>query len=225
MDKEQFDFLYAVKNTRIVVKPSGTLETFGTTMLRYHLITELMDSVGKIRVREGSVTAARPQIMTPSMMNDMLEGFGEDAHEYVEWLRQNEGHLQIMQYGFVITKTEATEHIVTQSLEAVVDDVSERVRVRKDALASVVVGVDHPWEVCLLKMLRDITAQSAQGNFRDIARAEQERHSALRADIERDFIAASTDKSKLQALGERLRALDLFDEYEDRFFALVKAQQ
>ena len=72
-----FDFWYAVRNTEVVVPPKRHLETFGNTVINYALVSELMDSVGQTRVREGRMQAERPQIVTPSAYSNMLlEGFG-----------------------------------------------------------------------------------------------------------------------------------------------------
>lgn len=143
-DKESFDFWYAVRNTRVVRMPERSLETFGTTVLKYHLVTELMDSVNRVRVREGSITAGRPQILTPTMAADALENFGPEAHEYLDWLRRHENSLRILQYGFSIRKSESSEHIVSESLETVVDQVQRAVAQAKEPLACVLVGVDKP---------------------------------------------------------------------------------
>ena len=87
----KFDFWYAVNNTEIVLKPSRHLETFGSTVLNYHLITELMDNVGQVRVRQGRLEAARPQIVTPEAYANMsMEGFCDEARKYIEWLRDKE---------------------------------------------------------------------------------------------------------------------------------------
>ena len=48
-----FDRWYAAKRVRILLMPSHQLETFGNTLVNYHLISELEDHPGKIRVREG----------------------------------------------------------------------------------------------------------------------------------------------------------------------------
>ena len=86
-----FDFWYAVHNTHILLSPTSSLETFGSTTLNYHLVTEQMDSVQKIRIREGRVKAFRPEIMTPnSFLDALLEGFGEEANAYGDWLRKHE---------------------------------------------------------------------------------------------------------------------------------------
>ena len=108
---DRFDFWYAVRNTEIVAMPSRTLETFGTTMLNYHLISELMDTVNQVRVREGRIEAYRPQIIAPeSYAEGVLEGeFGEEAQRYVEWMRKN---VRFLQYGFKVKKEESSFFIL-----------------------------------------------------------------------------------------------------------------
>jgi hypothetical protein len=45
----------------------------------------------------------------------------------------------------------------------------------------------------------------------------------VREELEADFLAASRDASLIPALGQKLQRNNVFDEYQDRFFALVKA--
>ena len=231
MDKEEFDFMYAANNTRIVLMPSGNLETFGATVLQYHLITELMDAINRIRVREGRIKASQPQIITPSAYSqEILEGFGEEqASEYIEWLKQNESDLRILQYGFTITKQETNEHIVTAHIDHVIEQVSEQVKQKDNPLSAVVVGVDKPWEVCLLRLLRDVVTRSAPGNIQDLARrkldSEQSSRKAMRSDIDVEFLAAEQNPALVENLGRKLQRLGVFAEYEDRFFTLVKSHK
>ncbi len=224
----QFDFWYAIQNTRVVVLPSRRLDTFGATVLNYHMVTELMDDATKIRVREGRVQAHRPQIITPaSIASTLLDGFGEEAERYVEWLREHSQDLRMLQYGFVISKQETSEQIVTDSLAAVVERVETDVRRKDDPLAAVVVGVDAPWEVCLIKMMVEISGHSYPGNVRELERhrmfAQQDGiPRGLRDQIEAGFQAAGADQSKINDLGHMLQKNGVFEQYEDRFFALVK---
>ncbi|NQT94570.1 MAG: hypothetical protein HQ559_17575 [Lentisphaerae bacterium] len=89
--REPFDFWYAVNNTEILLMPSAYLETFDATVLNYHLVCELMDSVGQTRVREGRIQASRPQIITPEAYSQtILEGFGDEARHYIDWLKEHE---------------------------------------------------------------------------------------------------------------------------------------
>ena len=79
------DFHYALENTKVILPPQKRLETFGTTVLNYHLITEEMDSVNRMRVREGRIHAHKPELVTPDHFAKLLlEGFGEKAEKYAD---------------------------------------------------------------------------------------------------------------------------------------------
>ena len=220
-----FDFWYAVKQTRVVVMPVRRLETFGNTILSYHMISELMDTVGQVRIREGRIQAYRPQIITPDgYATELLEGFGEEAQRYAEWLREHSQELRILKYGFKIRKEEVNQHTVSDNLATVVERVEQAVRAKDDPLTAVITGIDDPWEVSLLKLMADMFGHSLPGNVR-----EMERHNlfaspetGIRQAIDADFAAAGNDREKLKALGAKLQKLGLFSEYEDRFFDLMK---
>ena len=227
----EFDFWYAVNNTRIVLSPSRRLETFGNTVLNYHMISELMDTVNKVRVREGRIQAFRPQVITPvSFASSLLEGFGEEAERYADWLREHMADLRILQYGFTIRKQEISEQIVTDRIEAVVEQVQKTVTDKDDPLAAVVVGVEKPWQVCLLKLMVEVSGRSLPGNLREL-----ERHRlldeveglprAVREEIDMEFRAAGRDSARLGRLQKVLHRHGVFEKYEDRFFDLVKASR
>jgi hypothetical protein len=230
-EPSQFDFWYAINNTRIVLLPTRRLETFGVTAVNYHMVSALMDTVNKVRVREGRVQAQRPQIITAdSMSTSLLEGFGEEAERYVEWLQEHSRELRMLQYGFVISKQEISEQVVTDTLAAVVDRVEAEVRKKDDPLAAVLVGVDSPWEVSLLRMMVEISGRSFPGNVRELERhnlfhVDQGGGAARRQDIDAEFTAASQNPALIAPLGKKLQQQGIFAEYEDRFFALVKANR
>ena len=58
-------FQYAVENTRVVWLPSGASLHSGTPSFHFYLITELMDSVSQVRVRDGMLHAERPRFSPP----------------------------------------------------------------------------------------------------------------------------------------------------------------
>ncbi len=223
-----FDFWYAVHNTHILLSPTSSLETFGSTTLNYHLVTEQMDSVQKIRIREGRVKAFRPEIMTPnSFLDALLEGFGEEANAYGDWLRKHEKELCLLKYGFKIAKEHISEEIVTGTLEQIAEEVKESVSKCADPLAAVVVGVEKPWEVCLLKLMIDVVQKSSEPNIQDfhshgIFSAEDLSFADQKSDIEQTFQQADRDPSRMQGLYEKLQNANVFHDYQDRFFALVK---
>ncbi len=222
----QFDFWYAVNNTEVVSVPEQRLETFGATMVNYHLVTELMDSVDKVRVREGKLKAFRPEIIIPpSITDDMLEGFGEEARDYADWLRKNAQDMQMLKYGFKVQKQEINDYILSDSLEMVVNRVKDELAERDDPLGAVLVGVDRPWEVCLLKLMVELVQSSAPGNIQDIRQQQRDQKSQIHQTLEKAFLDASRDASKVPALAELLKKTGLFERYEDRFFAAVQASK
>lgn len=230
MKMKAHDFWFAVNNTDVVVMPTHRLETFGATRLHYHLISELMDSVDRIRVREGTIQSKRPQIVTPAYYeSEHLEGFGEEARQYLEWLRQHARDVRILQYGFIVQKTELNEHLVSGPIAEVLERVKQEVRRKNDPMAAIIQGVDQPWDVCLLKLMVDMIRHSAPGNIHDLNR----RHllddvngvpRAVREEIEELFLRAGRDPALVKPLGGKLRQYGLFEEYEDRFFALVRSR-
>ncbi len=222
--KQQFDFWYAVNNTELVTSPSNRLETFGDTIVNYHLVCELMDSVGKVRIREGQLKALKPEIILPQSLGQMdLEAFGQDARQYADWLAEHGGELKILQYGFRIQKQEIKEYIVTDHLDNVMERIKSEVAEKDDPLSAVLVGVDSPWEVCLLKLMVDLVQHSAKDNIFDLQHHAIDLQTNMEETLEREFLEASRDPGKIKPLADRLKQNDLWEKYEDRFFALVKA--
>ena len=89
-----FDRWYAAKHVKILLSPEHRLETFGNTLVNYTLVSELDDFPGKVRVREGRLEAHKPLVITPNM-DIMTEGFGEEAKEYLEFLRDHADDVRI----------------------------------------------------------------------------------------------------------------------------------
>ena len=53
------DFQYAIENTRVILAPERQIASFGSTSFRFYLISELMDQVNEVRVRDGRIHAER----------------------------------------------------------------------------------------------------------------------------------------------------------------------
>jgi hypothetical protein len=164
-------FQYAIENTQVILAPQRRIDTFGTTSFRFYLISELMDGVDEVRVRDGRLHAERPQIITPGNYHRMLDGdFGEKAEEFVRWLRDNAQHLAVMKYGFQFRKTDMSESVVRSPVEQVVNRLKETVDKSEDPLSAIIHGVDEGWEVCLLKFATDMIQESAGNNLDDFRR-------------------------------------------------------
>ena len=162
------DFQYAAENTQVIVAPEQQIATFGATSFRFYLISELMDRVNEVRVRDGRIHAERPQIVTPDhYARLLLEGFGDQAQRYVEQLRERMRDVKVLRYGFQFRKTDVTENTVRDSVEAVIARTKTTVENANDPLSAIIQGVDDAWEVCLLKFTIDLIERSAGGNVGD----------------------------------------------------------
>lgn len=215
------DIWYAVNITQVLRPPQQTLETFGATQIRYFLLAELLDKPNMIRVREGTLISERPQIITPSQFADsLLDGFGDKAQEYASWLRSHGKLVSILRYGLQFRKEVDQETLVEGSMEAVADRVCQQVA--DEDLAAVLIGADELWEVSLLKFGIEFIQESAPHHMQEIAGRQVQRREAIDEDIEQAFRAAAIDHSRVDYLGELLRKSGKFEQYEDRFFALLR---
>lgn len=226
----QFDFWFAVNNTEIVVPPKRHLETFGNTIINYYMVSELMDSIGKVRVREGRMQALRPQIITPSSYsNTLTEGFGEQAKQYLEWLKEHEDTVRILRYGYTLKQEAFSEQVLTENPEAVLARVKADVANKKDPFAAVIKGVDDPWDVCLVRLFWTVIQNSAPANIRELHERRMFEIQdgipvGLREEIEKGFLAATKDAKLIKSLGKLLQDHGLFEHYQDRFFNLVQGR-
>jgi hypothetical protein len=223
-NNKQFDFWYAVNNTELITTPTGRLETFGDTVVNYYMVCELMDAVDQVRVREGHLKALKPAIITPHSLGQMDVGdLGEDAQQYADWLKEHANDLRILQYGFTLEKQEVKEYVVTDHIDNVLDRVKAEVAAKEDPLSSILLGVDDPWQVCLMKLMVDLVQHSAQGNIQDFRQQSIDMQKRLTDNIDQAFLDASRNPEKINPLADMLKANNLWEKYEDRFFALVKA--
>ena len=105
----------------------------------------------------------------------------------------------------------------------------ERVRKEKekenDPLSAILIGVNSPWEVCLLKLVVDLVQKSAQGNFNQLKQHSSKNNNNIYGKIDDEFVFASKDPSRINNLAKLIKQNGLWKQYEDRFFALVKSSQ
>jgi hypothetical protein len=168
------DISYAMEATRVLHEPDRRIDTFGSTNFEFCLVSELMDSVNVVRVREGRIEAERPRILKPKGYDSLnFEGFGEQAEAFEEWFRQFGGDLTFLRYGFSFIKTNVVESMVHDPFEVVCDRVVNEVRDAGDPSKAVIQGVDDTWEISLLKFNMDMIEQSQGINVFDFKRRGQ----------------------------------------------------
>jgi hypothetical protein len=163
MDRESF--FYALENTKTHVEPSGLIETFGSTVFDFVLISELMDEVNRVRLRRGTLQAERPRIVAPHhFARIMLDGFGEKAREFADWLEQHGDDMKFLRYGFQFTKSNLREEIVSGELPQIVDQAVRDAKGGGGIRQAVIESVDDAWEVSLLKLAVETAQRSAGAN-------------------------------------------------------------
>jgi len=224
----------AVRETEIIRLPKQSLSTFGTTNVAYYLLTEpvyreISGDTEETVVREGRVIAERPRIVTPHYLS-RLEGFSGDARRYLSMLMETQGaHTPGLFYAY---KNELREtNIVSESLPSVSQKINEKIDRHADSLASIIKGVDELWDVSLLKLILEITRGSLSHNVMqmqsrgllDVDAGGIPNDTRIR--VEEFFREVMRGEREPKELKEELDRWDIFEEYQDRFYAIFKQRR
>jgi len=231
MDIDDERIRFAVKHTEILRLPKRSLSTFGVTNIYYYLVTEpayseLVRNVTETVIREGRVIAERPRIVTPYYLS-RLEGFGTEARRYFEMLIKAHGpDIPGLFYAY---KNEPKElNIVSDNLPSVVSKLNAEIDKRGDPLASIIKGEDELWDVSLMKFIYELTRSSLQDNLMQLGSRGLLDIDAggipvdARVRIDELFSKVSKGEAEPRELKDELERWDLFEEYEDRFFAIFR---
>lgn len=217
---------YAVNQTRVITEPKQTIETFGVTRIRYYIVSEVLDSIGQVKVHEGIITSEKPSIITPQhFAQQILNGFGEEAKAYADWLSQHGDFIKIVQYGLQIKKEEIKEETVSGTLDEVIGRVIGIAENSRE-VSTVIQGVENMWEISLMKFMENYIASSVSKNFQEMQSHQQvlmeQEETNVRQAIEEEFYESRGHRQKIVDLGSKLQDMGLFAKYEDRFYALLR---
>lgn len=232
MDDERI--LEALHQTEVLRPPRQNLSTFGTTVVRYYLVTEPAyaeltgDTVDAV-LREGTVTAQRPRVVTPYYMVN-LEGFSDEARRYFQMESQRVGP-QAPGLLYSYRNEPHDPSIVSGAVREVAQRIIHDLDQRGDNLAAVIRGPDDLWDLAVLKFIYELTSRSVEGNVqelyaqrlldmdtRGVPRDARERIEEMFRDARRGNLDPSVLKLELDHW-------DLFSEYEDRFFSLFRRRR
>ncbi|MDD5486168.1 MAG: hypothetical protein PHW65_01240 [Dehalococcoidales bacterium] len=219
----------AVRQTMIIRPPRQLLDTFGVTNIGYYMVTSpvyaaLDKKSNETVVRKGRVIANRPRVVTPYYLS-RIEGFSSDAKHYFDSLVQQHGpNTPGIYYTYRNEPGELT--IVQDSMQMVIEKLNAEIERNRDPLMAIIKGKDDMWDVSLLKFVHQITSHSMRGNI-----AQMQSRGLLDIDslgvplearlrIEEMFSMINADKMEPRELKDELDRWELFDEYQDRFFAL-----
>ncbi len=222
---------YAAMQTEILRLPKQKLSTFGTTNVYYYLITEpvyseLVKGADETVIREGRVITEKPKIVTPYYLT-RLDGFSPDAKKYFELLLKTHGpDAPGLFYAY---KNEPKElNIVSDNWLSVANKLNDEIEKRGDPLTSIIKGEDALWDVSLLKFIYEITRNSLRSNLSQLgAKGLLDIDSSgvpvdARLRIEELFKQVSLGAYEPHQLKNELDRWNIFEEYQDRFFAIFK---
>jgi len=217
----------AVARTEIIRAPKQNLYSFGTTNIYYYLVTEPVyakaTDAPETVVREGRVIAQKPRIVTPYYLTS-LEGFGDNARKYFEYLIQNYG--KNTPGLFYTYRNEPKEtNIVSNNLRSVIEKLQSEIEQRGDPMMALIKGIDEMWDVALIRFIFEMTTRSLGNNI-----AEFQQRGLLgdgksipgdaRAAIDEMFHQVEKGELDPKELKAELDRWGVFMEYEDRFFGL-----
>ena len=214
---------YAMEHTELIRAPRQELATFGSSVIDYYVVTELVGNVSV--VRDGKVIAERPRIVTPIYLVN-VEGFSEQARKYISLMARENPYESGIFYRY---KNEPKGmNVVSEPIKQVISKLSSQIEEQHKSLSTIIKGVEELWDVSLLMFIYELTNRSVRTNM-----AEFNRRGFLDTDasgvpqgardyIEELFEKVSHNLSRAPELVVELSRWDLFPEYQDRFFGLFR---
>ena len=212
---------YALHNTELVRAPQQSLATFGSSVVDYYVVTELVGNASV--VRDGKVIAERPRIVTPAYLVN-VEGFSDQARRYIAMMARDRPHDSGIFYRY---KNEPKGmNVVSEPVKQVISKLSSQIEEERNPLSTIIRGVEELWDVSLLMFIYELTTKSVSTNV-----AEFNRRGCLDIDsggvpqgardyIEELFEQVGRNLSRAPELVAELNRWGLVGEYQDRFFAL-----
>ena len=214
---------YALENTELVRAPRQSLATFGSSVIDYYVVTELVGNLSV--VRDGKVVAERPKIVTPAYLVN-VEGFSEQARRYMAMMARERPYESGILYRY---KNEPKGmNVVSEPIKQVISKLSGQIEEEHNPLSTIIKGVEETWDVSLLIFIYELTSRSVHTNVAEFGRRGFLEMDAggvpqgARDYIEELFEQASRNLSRAPELVVELNRWGLFSEYQDRFFALFR---
>jgi hypothetical protein len=216
---------YALEHTQLIRGPQQTLATFGSSVVDYYVVTELVGNISV--VRDGKVTAERPRIVTPAYLVN-VEGFSDQARRYISMMARDHPHDSGIFYRY---KNEPKGmNVVSEPIGQVINKLSSQIEAEHNPLGTIIRGVEELWDVSLLMFIYELTTKSVRTNVTEFNRRgfldidESGVPQGARDYIEELFEQVGRNPSRAPELAVELNRWGLFPEYQDRFFALFKSK-
>ena len=217
--------------TKIVRPPRQPLETFGSTVVNYHVVSApvyegaVPDQPTEALIRNGIVTAERPRLVTPGYLSK-TEGFGNEASEYLDYLTETYGaDTPGLLYRYK-NEPHSTDNVSGHPVD-VAANISETLDKQKKNLEVVILGYGELWDVSLMKFIYEFTNISSKSNFSDLnSKGLLDDDDGIpreaRLHIDNLFDRARRREIDASQVHEELMRWGVFDEYQQQFFSLFR---
>jgi len=229
--------LYVAQQTVVLRPPHQLLETFGPTVVNYHLLTEpayreFTRGKEETVVREGRISWQSPRILTPRYMLS-VEGFSDEGRRYFEMLAGQDPNLPGILYKCERHTESERLQIVASPLPQVADNIKNELDRSGGSRNTIILGPDDGlWDISLIEFIARMNGVSflyqnvPEFGRRGLLRVdEQGVLSAANYEIETLFQRVRKGEMPPQQLKEELDRWELFDEYKDRFLDLFRRRQ
>lgn len=213
---------YIIQHTEILLMPKHLLATFAVTDIDYHFIASI--DAHHTRLRHGIIKAEKPSIIYPFVKEDILEGFEEEAKKLIDLIADKLG-TDLRMLGYHFKNDLGRTSIQHKPHEAVAEQLCAELK--EKPRTAIVKGVDRAWQIGLLKLIVEHARRSFPANVQELDErgffpSLDGMPKRIRWRIEQLFREAEGKPQAMKELGQFLKAHNLFYEYEDRFFSLVK---
>jgi len=239
---------YALENTEILKAPKKYLSTFESTTVHYYMLTtpfylefEGRNADSETIVREGRITWQKPKIITPYYLM-RLEGFSEEAKKAFSILAGENTDLAMMLYKLKFIKEFDHMDIVANSVAEITRKIDADIEKNANPFCAIIKGLDEFWDVSLTKFIYDLALKSAyfsnmpemsanqlvsydNSGFPVLSRDSYGIPVAAKKEIENLFRLYEKGDLEAKHLKEELDSWGLFDNYQDRFFNVIKRKK
>lgn len=212
-------WMKAIQGTEILRLPTSAIATFGPTNFSYYCLSQVTSS--STRIRKGFVRTQRPTIILPGQLRDIFEGFGSQSNELAHMLLDQLGEEKLRALGYQFHHEPRETELSSKALKSVLQNLKEELT--NETLAAVVKGPDESWEISLIKLTLEVIAKSFPINVKDLEEKNLfDPEARLRNKVEALFLRAEREPRAISALAQFLQENKIFEDYQDRFFSLVK---
>ena len=206
--------------TKVISIPKQSIYTFWNTNFKYLCVSPLGD---KSILRTGDLICSKPVIITPNSITEMFQGFSDEEIEFAErTFKQQISQMRILGYQFQNKphQQKTFEMPVEQLLKNVQSD-------KHDESTAILKSPDDIWGMSLLKASFELIQKSVKGNINDLEERGffLDEHQHRKNEIEILFSEAEQNSSYLNELGAKLQEYQFFEEYEDRFYGLIRKSE